>query len=54
MSKRRWTIVVVPQGSAATKIIEVSHTALKLGRRRGKLSNLVGREKCHFGMRRSS
>ena len=30
MSKRRWTIVVVPQGSSATKIIEVSHTALKL------------------------
>lgn len=30
MSKRRWTIVVVPQGSSATKIIEVSNTALKL------------------------
>jgi murein DD-endopeptidase MepM/ murein hydrolase activator NlpD len=30
MSKPRWTIVVVPQGSSATKIIEVSHTALKL------------------------
>lgn len=30
MSKRRWTIVVVPQGSSASKIIEVSHTALKL------------------------
>jgi murein DD-endopeptidase MepM/ murein hydrolase activator NlpD len=31
MSKRRWTIVVVPQGSSASKIIEVSTTALKLG-----------------------
>lgn len=30
MSKRRWTIVVVPQGSSATKIIELSQTALKL------------------------
>lgn len=30
MSKPRWTIVVVPQGSSATKVIEVSHTALKL------------------------
>ena len=30
MSKRRWTIVVVPQGSSASKIIEVSQTALKL------------------------
>jgi murein DD-endopeptidase MepM/ murein hydrolase activator NlpD len=30
MSRRRWTIVVVPQGSSATKIIEVSQTALKL------------------------
>ncbi len=30
MSKRRWTIVIVPQGSSASKIIEVSHTALKL------------------------
>lgn len=30
MSKRRWTIVVVPQGSSASKIVEVSHTALKL------------------------
>ena len=30
MSKRRWTIVVVPQGSSATKIIEISNTALKL------------------------
>ncbi|HEV8612887.1 MAG TPA: M23 family metallopeptidase [Gemmatimonadales bacterium] len=30
MSKRHWTIVVVPQGSSATKIIELSHTALKL------------------------
>ncbi len=30
MSKRRWTIVVVPQGSSASKIVEVSHTAFKL------------------------
>ena len=30
MSKRRWTIVVVPQGSSASKIVEVSQTALKL------------------------
>lgn len=30
MSKKRWTIVVVPQGSSATKIIELSQTALKL------------------------
>jgi len=30
MSKRRWTIVVVPQGSSATKIFEFSQTALKL------------------------
>src|ERR1041384_1507977 len=30
MSKRRWTIVVVPQGSSATKNMEVSNTALKL------------------------
>ncbi len=30
MSKRRWTIVVVPQGSSATKIFELSQTALKL------------------------
>ena len=30
MSKRRWTIVVVPQGSSASRIIEVSQTALKL------------------------
>ena len=30
MSKRRWTIVVVPQGSSASTIVEVSHTALKL------------------------
>ena len=30
MAKRRWTIVVVPQGSSASKIIEVSTTALKL------------------------
>jgi murein DD-endopeptidase MepM/ murein hydrolase activator NlpD len=30
MSKRRWTIVIVPQGSSASKILEVSQTALKL------------------------
>ncbi len=30
MSKRRWTIIVVPQGSSASKIVEVSITALKL------------------------
>jgi len=30
MTKRRWTVVVVPQGSSATKIFEISHTALKL------------------------
>jgi murein DD-endopeptidase MepM/ murein hydrolase activator NlpD len=30
MSRRQLTIVVVPQGSSATKIIELSHTALKL------------------------
>jgi murein DD-endopeptidase MepM/ murein hydrolase activator NlpD len=30
MSKRRWTIVVVPQGSSATRIYELSQTALKL------------------------
>lgn len=30
MSKRRWTIVIVPQGSSASKVLEVSHTALKL------------------------
>jgi murein DD-endopeptidase MepM/ murein hydrolase activator NlpD len=30
MSKRRWTVVIVPQGSSASKILEVSQTALKL------------------------
>jgi murein DD-endopeptidase MepM/ murein hydrolase activator NlpD len=30
MSKPRWTIVVVPQGSSATKVFEISQTALKL------------------------
>jgi murein DD-endopeptidase MepM/ murein hydrolase activator NlpD len=30
MSKRRWTIIVVPQGSSASKILEVSTTVLKL------------------------
>src|ERR1043166_7083788 len=30
MSKRRWTIVIVPQGSSASKILELSTTALKL------------------------
>ncbi len=30
MSKRRWTIIVVPQGSSASRVLEVSYTALKL------------------------
>ena len=30
MPKGRWTILVVPQGSSASRMIEVSHTALKL------------------------
>lgn len=30
MSKRRWTIVVIPQGSSASRIVEISQTALKL------------------------
>lgn len=30
MSKRRWTVIIVPEGSSASKILEVSHTALKL------------------------
>jgi murein DD-endopeptidase MepM/ murein hydrolase activator NlpD len=30
MSKHRWTIVIVPQGSSASKILELSTTALKL------------------------
>src|ERR1041384_2964202 len=29
-SKRRWTVVIVPQGSSASKILEVSTTVLKL------------------------
>ncbi len=30
MAKGRWTIVVVPQGSSKSKVVEISHTALKL------------------------
>jgi murein DD-endopeptidase MepM/ murein hydrolase activator NlpD len=30
MSKRRWTIVVVPQDSTASRVFEISNTALKL------------------------
>ena len=30
MSKSRWTVIVVPQGSSTSRVIEVSHTALKL------------------------
>src|SRR3954462_1817684 len=30
MSKRRWTLVVVPHGSEASRILEVSHTLLCL------------------------
>ncbi|HEX7024013.1 MAG TPA: hypothetical protein VF187_04260, partial [Gemmatimonadales bacterium] len=30
MPKQRWTIIVVPQGSSASRILEVSYTALKL------------------------
>lgn len=30
MSKSRWTVIVVPQGSSASRVIEVSHTSLKL------------------------
>lgn len=29
MSKRRWTIVVVPQGSSASRVLELSQTAVK-------------------------
>lgn len=28
--ERRWTIMIVPQGSSASRVIEVSHTMLKL------------------------
>jgi murein DD-endopeptidase MepM/ murein hydrolase activator NlpD len=31
MSNGRWTIIVVPQGSSASRVIEVSPTGLKLG-----------------------
>ncbi|MEO8448959.1 MAG: M23 family metallopeptidase [Gemmatimonadota bacterium] len=31
MTKRRWTIIVVPEGSSTSRAIEVSHTAVKLG-----------------------
>lgn len=30
MKKRRWTIIVVPQGLSTSRVIEVSHTAVKL------------------------
>lgn len=30
MSKSRWTVIVVPQGATTSRVIEVSHTALKL------------------------
>ncbi len=30
MKKSRWTIIVVPQGSSTSRVIEVSHTAMKL------------------------
>src|SRR5262245_47247479 len=30
MSRSRWTIIIVPQGAATSRVIEVSQTALKL------------------------
>lgn len=30
MSRRRWTVVVVPEGSSASRVLEISHTAIKL------------------------
>lgn len=30
MKKSRWTVIVVPQGSSTSRVIEVSHTAVKL------------------------
>src|SRR4051794_24354218 len=30
MSKRRWTLVVVPHGSEPSRIVEVSHTVLRV------------------------
>lgn len=30
MKKSRWTVIVVPQGSSTSRVIEVSHTAMKL------------------------
>lgn len=30
MPERRWTIMIVPQGSSASRVIELSHTMLKL------------------------
>ncbi len=30
MSRRRWTIVVVPEGSSASRVLEISQTAIKL------------------------
>lgn len=31
MKKNRWTIIVVPQGSSTSRVIEVTETAMKLG-----------------------
>jgi murein DD-endopeptidase MepM/ murein hydrolase activator NlpD len=53
MSKRRWTIVVVPQGSSATKIIELTQTALKLTASLG-ITVLVAMLLLGFGMVRRS
>lgn len=30
MSNRRWTIIIVPRGASTSRVVEVSHTALKL------------------------
>ena len=30
MKKSRWTVIVVPQGTSTSRVIEVSHTAVKL------------------------
>lgn len=30
MKKSRWTVIVVPQGASTSRVIEVSHTAVKL------------------------
>ncbi len=53
MSKRRWTIVVVPQGSSATKIIELSQTALKLAATLG-VTLVAGMLLLGFGLFRRS